>query len=607
MNKFYSISCIAIIFVFIVGTPYAMQPASTVSASPLNTKDVRRVSKLDVLTTSSATSMPIAINPAKPDLWLDSTLPLILREDALSWGLTVVEDKEDAEIMVEFAAPAPGALHVSTWTYALVAPFPTVLDDISADELKEFWMGNSMGVFDGAPLLMAESILAAFSAAWGEPALGVVRVVPEDELLDVAWSEMPSWAIVPFEELQPKWKVLSIDGNSPIRKDFDPSAYPLVLMFRVRGQDEKISFKLTENNYDPDKLTTVILTGVTALVRGTARIMEAKGVLTPGRDVRDVFREADILHISNEVPFYRGCPSPNSAQLKLVFCSDPRYMDLLTDIGVDIIEITGDHFGDYGTDATMQTIEMYKELGIPYFGGGVNIEDAKQPRIMEHNGNKIAFIGCNGKGKTYTLAFAAKNKPGAFSCDYEYMSHKIIELHEKGYVVITTFQWHESNAYDPFPDKSQYIEFRLMADSGADIVSGSQAHSPQTMEFHGDSFIHYGLGNLFFDQMGDGGGEANGIRREFADQYVIYDNKYISTEIITNMLEDYSRPRPMTLKERQVFLYDYFIKSGWINDSPKSGIKSNLLIALPPSLEPDSTSLMPTATPSPFLSLAIAD
>ncbi len=103
----------------------------------------------------------------------------------------------------------------------------------------------------------------------------------------------------------------------------------------------------------------------------------------------------------------------------------------------------------------------------------------------------------------------------------------------------------------------------MMSDAGASIVSGSQAHFAQVMEFNGSSFIHYGLGNLFFDQMGDIP-LIPGIRREFLDRHVIYDGRYISTELLTAMLEDYARPRPMTEAERADFLNEYFAASGWM-------------------------------------------
>ena len=90
------------------------------------------------------------------------------------------------------------------------------------------------------------------------------------------------------------------------------------------------------------------MTGVTALVRATAWTMERKGVLYPGEAIRDTLREADIAHISNEIPFSTGCPDPRPDQAALVFCSDPKYFDLLLDVGTDVIELTGNHFADRG-------------------------------------------------------------------------------------------------------------------------------------------------------------------------------------------------------------------------------------------------------------------
>ena len=59
-------------------------------------------------------------------------------------------------------------------------------------------------------------------------------------------------------------------------------------------------------------------------------------------------READIAHVSNQIPFSTGCTFPKPDQGALVFCSDPKYIDLLTDIGTDVVELTGNHFADHG-------------------------------------------------------------------------------------------------------------------------------------------------------------------------------------------------------------------------------------------------------------------
>ena len=449
------------------------------------------------------------------------------------------------------------------WVYALVVPFPTVTDGVTFDELKRAWTeGNAPASFNGHPLLMEPSTLAALTALWDQPAVGAVKVLPADQLLDTAWSNVPSWAIIPFESLEPKWKVLTIDGQSPVRKKFDLSTYPLVVPFTLQGSTKPSNLS---SNYDPSKLTTVIMTGITALVRATAYTMEMKGVTYPGEKIRDLLREADIAHVANHVPFSTGCAFPKPDQVALVFCSDPKYIDLFTDVGVDLVELTGHHFEDYGPKATLETLAIYKAHNIVYFGGGANKQDAIKPALFENHGNKIAFIGCN-RLDTGGPATATDTLPGAAPCDYPYLKQEIGHLRAEGYVVIATNHWNQS--YDYRPNSQQIKDFRFLADSGASLVLGSQAHYAQTMEFYNNIFIHYGQGNLFFDQMGDQDWMPKGIRREFLDRYVIYDGKLIAIELITAMLEDYSRPRLMTEQERAGFLQEYFYKSGWIPFSP---------------------------------------
>lgn len=506
-----------------------------------------------------------------------------------------------SSVQITTPTPSPANWQINAndvqWVYALVAPFPTVTDGVTFEQLKLAWtQGTAPAPLNGIPLLMEESPSAAFSALGGAPAAGSVRTMPADQLLDAAWAEMRSWAIIPFESLEPKWKVLTIDGQSPIRKNFNPSTYPLSVSFQPSTSLQSLNL-LSSSNYDPSKLTTVIMTGVTALVRATALTMEIKGTTYPGERIRDLMREADIAHVSNEIPFFTGCTYPKSDQAALVFCSDPRYIELLTDIGADVIELTGNHFADRGAAGMRETIEIYQEKGIPYFGGGLDLQDSLEPALFEVNGSKIAFVGCN-KPDVNRFPTATDYQPGAAPCDLPYLTQKINQLKAQGYVVISTFQWNES--YDARPSPQQRDDFRLMADSGASIVSGSQAHYAQMMEFHNEAFIHYGLGNLFFDQMGDQKWMPPGIRREFLDRYVIYDGRLISVELITALLEDYSRPRLMTARERAGFLLDYFYYSAWIpfSPTPTPTITPTLTpMSIPPL--PGTQVLLPSNTPSP--------
>jgi poly-gamma-glutamate synthesis protein (capsule biosynthesis protein) len=485
---------------------------------------------------------PVSFSPAAPKL---------LREKFAEAGMQISDTK--TSLYVDVVNSVPDAYYVSRWTYALVAPFPTILDNVTTDELTSAWKGENER-FAGIPLLLDESTKATFSALWGEPASNAVQVIPADKLLDTAWNQMPAWAIIPFEQIEPKWKVLMIDGQSPIQKSFKPESYPLIAHYLLTCDACELPAEpnLSYVNYDQSKVTTVILTGVTALVRAIADRMEHKGVLYPGEAIRDLLREADITHINNEVPFYGGCPKPDPNQGKQIFCSAPRYIELFTDVGADVIELSGDHFADYHEVAMYQTLDLYKQYNFAYYGGGYNIEDGRKPLFMEVNGNKVMFIGCNYKD---IYASARENVPGSVICDFDYMTEQIRKYRAEGWLPISTFQYHEFMRPEATPQ--QMIDFRRMADAGAVIVSGSQAHVPQAKEFYNGAFIDYGLGNLFFDQM------QPTTRREFIDRHVFYEGKYLGVELITAYLTDYCRPVLMTESQRSKFLLDIFEAGGW--------------------------------------------
>jgi len=534
---------ITILFIFIFLLSACMPSTST----PVVELPVSPTAPSMTQPTLTSTPMPVA-------LWVSPSVPDALRELAASSNIPMVDDVESATQTLDIADSG------SVWIYALVAPFPTVTDGVTSDELMSAWKGASNGPLAGRGLLMAESTLGALTAQWGEPARGVVGSVPSDELLDAAWEDMSNWAIIPFEEVQPKWKVLSVDGQSPLHKGFNAEAYPLKVTFGLTDS----SFEMPVSNRDESKLATVVMTGVTALVRATAFTMELKGVTRPGELIYEWMHNADVAHISNEVPFDAGCPFPQPGHKNFILCSDPKYFELLEYVGTDIVELTGDHFADRGTQAMLDTLAIYKENDLPYYGGGANEEEARKPVLMEVNGNKIAFMGCNGK-LSYDFVKATDIKPGAADCDFDFFTKQIEAVTANGYMVIFTFQHEE--CYHSGPCYAHDKDFRRVADAGAVVVSGSQAHFPHLMEFRGDAFIHYGLGNLFFDQMTyelPDGKVFDGTRREFIDRHVFYDGKYLGVELLTATLEDFSRPRPMNERERTAFLSEYFFHSGWI-------------------------------------------
>ncbi|HJS17407.1 MAG TPA: CapA family protein [Anaerolineales bacterium] len=464
-----------------------------------------------------------------------------------------VSDPARANIRLEAGESSP----VSQWVYALVTPFPSTLQGVSSDELLLHWQGQATGL---PQLLMDQNTNDMFTALWGPAGSTSVQVLPKQELLGYAWAHQPALAIVPFETLEPRWKVLPVDGLSPIHRNFDSANYRLKVPVSLNSDPQRVAliegnFTIPPSNLDPQKMTVVAMTGVTALVRATAYTMERNGMTYPAQDIRDWLISADITHISNEVPFAVDCPYPNPNQAGVRFCSRDEYIQLLEDIDADVIELTGDHFQDWGTDAMFHTLDMYRQRGWPYYGGGSDLADGRKALLMDNNHNRIAFIGCNAKGGSF--AQASETDPGAAACDMDWMAQEISRLKAEGYLVIATFQHHEYYTYAPQPDQQQ--DFRQVAEAGAVIVSGSQAHQPQGMEFLNGSFIHYGLGNLVFDQYGLCDACVQGL----IDRHVFYDGRYISTELLPIQFVDYARSRPMTPAETSELFQALFRASGW--------------------------------------------
>lgn len=543
----------------------ACQPASaatqlslTLTPTPtplLATATLQPVSATPIITsTSSPTPQPISIWQADflPDLFVSSiNLPA---------DLQIVTDENQASVRLDAVTKEdishPG---VVPWVYVLVAPFPTLADEVTLPELTEFW---SNGPFPGMPakaLLVDPSTFQLLENQWGK-ASETVKSMAQEKILDAAWNGEDTWAIIPFEQLEPKWKVLAVDGQSPIRKDFAVEKYGLTFYFGLAGIPDQVARLiplLPQGNRLSENMSIVITTGVTALVRGTASLMEGQGMTYPARDIGDWLREADILHISNEVPFAVNCPQPFD-WVELVFCSQTEYIQLLESIGTDVVELTGDHFKDWGPEAMLYTLDLYKERGWKYYGGGANAVEASQPALFEHNGNRIAFTGCNAKEEGYSGANATT--PGAIHCDFEKLKTQVSNLAMDGYLPIVTFQHLEYYRYVAHPILQK--DFRMVADAGAVIVQGSQAHQPHAFEFQSNAFLHYGLGNLFFDQTNQG----DPPRTAFIDRHVFYGGRHISTELLTIYFVDYARSRPMLPEERATLLKTVFQASGWMVD-----------------------------------------
>jgi len=524
-------------------------------------------------------SQPITPTPFQPQdtvdlmdqeepvkLYLSESTPQEWVEEIQKYPNAVIVDSEEAaSLMLVVGTQNAGMNTLATFdlVFAAAVPFFTTDDEINASTLKSLWTDSS-GEDEGRVILVTDETNSLLNAIWGEPGDQVITG-EAGELLNLAEATPTSIAIIPFEQISPLWKILKINGVSPLDKPFKQENYPLTVTFsliteledqpEILALAEHLKELIPSTNRDESKMTVLVMTGTTAITRAVAYKVTINDSEYPIAFVKDWFLDADLRHVSNESPFVEDCPPPDPYTSSLRFCSSPAMLEVLENIGVNIVELSGNHIMDYLEENLLYTFDLYEERGMTYYAAGRNSEAAREPVLLEHNGNKIAFIGCNAAGPS--SVWAREDRAGAAECDLDYLTRTIADLKDRGYVVVTTFQHEELAKQDGAAAVYMFAEkisgdFQKVAEAGASIVQGSQAHYPMGFEFVGDSLIHYGLGNFLFDQMWDPN------RYEFIDRHIIYDGKYINTELLTAVLMDWSQPTPMEQEERQQFLEDIF-------------------------------------------------
>ncbi len=348
----------------------------------------------------------------------------------------------------------------------------------------------------------------------------------------------PETKLIKLSELDSTVKLLSIDGKYFLDK-FDSGAVFRSIIFESEAYEKEIEplVKETFTKTFPKKETvlTMAQTGVTALSRGMDVKLKSVGMDATyfAQNIGDYLSSFDLTHTSNESSFSDSAWARN-------ICSNPAFVNTLTAIGLDIVEITGNHNRDCGYEAATATIDKYDELGIKTVGGGRNASEAAIPLEISEKGTDITMLAYNQStgGATYN------NLPGANQYYEEDAARNITAAKQKGDIVIVDIQYYECSGYaSTYEDATcdyanssagdQVGLFRHLIDLGADIVVGTSAHQPQTFERYGDGVIYYGLGNLFFDQIW-----WPGTTRSLILAHYFYDGKILQTKIVPTVYDE---------------------------------------------------------------------
>jgi poly-gamma-glutamate capsule biosynthesis protein CapA/YwtB (metallophosphatase superfamily) len=338
-----------------------------------------------------------------------------------------------------------------------------------------------------------------------------------------SWADflkLPGNAVVitDLEHLPVQSKVLKVNDLSFFE---NPEKYPL-----YQKKDKPFDFK--------NHISRLMLTGVTAITRGTGRAADSNGAAYLVELVKPYFKGADWVHISNEVSFTDDCSYIAGTK----FCTKPAHFQALTELGCNIIELTGNHNRDYGSEAFKKTFDWYNEHHIQAFGGGLNEVSANKPLLIKlKDGKKLGFIGFN---EYCPLGECAKGEqPGANRYEKEKARLVLERLRKdlKADFIFASVQFGELDAY--YPTSTQKKICRDLLDAGADFVYGSQAHQVQYVEFYQGKPVFYGLGNFLFDQI-----HKVGVRQGFFLKNYFYKGKLVQAVPVFTMIDKTRRPRP---------------------------------------------------------------
>jgi len=498
-----------------------------------------------------ATALPIVSDTASPVDTTPATGPTVAPSSGFATntpeGASLVPavptlTPDPSTIIFPTATLAPGAQSLvsgdAVALYVPAAAFPSLLTSVTRVQI-DAW---AAGQFDPA-LVIVPQTREAFPNLSPQTA-----VVEMDQLRSTLWRDRNLVALIPFDALTEEVRPLWMDDIAIVDQLV---AYPFASTTQTP-------------NFDPTLLTRITISGVTALTRNTRAILDEKGIEWAAGGILDYVQRSTLFHMSNEVSMSPDCPVFTNDMLGggTSMCSKAEHFELLKRLGVDIIELTGNHNNDYGYEAYTETLAFYRENGFATVGGGSTPDEARQPLIKDINGTRVGWLACNVPGPYYALATTDEGalggiRPGAASCDRVWLQEAISSLRTQVDVVIVSVQQEEIEDYKP--SSVQQYDFRQIADWGADMVIGTAAHKPQTYEFYmtergTQSLLHYGPGNLYFDQ------PFWGNSRFIMDTLYLYDGHLITMEIFPGIIEESGRPRLMTPDERMNFLYFMFVQ-----------------------------------------------
>ncbi len=209
-----------------------------------------------------------------------------------------------------------------------------------------------------------------------------------------------------------------------------------------------------------------------------------------------MMNNSDAMMLNNEFTYsLRGSPLEGK---EYTFRAKPSRVNILKELGVDIVNLANNHVYDYGPEALVDTMDTLAAADILYFGAGGNIKEAMSPIYINVQGKTIAYVGASRAEKYPMTPQATENSPGILRCyDTELFIEAIKNANQKADYVVASVHW--GTEYSQELEDVQLETSKEYINAGADIIIGSHPHILQGIEFYKGKPIIYSLGNFWFN------------------------------------------------------------------------------------------------------------
>jgi poly-gamma-glutamate synthesis protein (capsule biosynthesis protein) len=218
-------------------------------------------------------------------------------------------------------------------------------------------------------------------------------------------------------------------------------------------------------------------------------------------DTLPVLKEADLRLINLEcVVSDKGSEWTKTPKV-FHFRALPWALETLKAAKIDYVSLANNHTLDFNEEAMLDMLGRLHSAGIAHAGAGKNLEEARQPAILESGGLRFGVISASDNESAW---LAGKNKPGINFIPtlmrpevLENAARQIKTARERSDVVVFSDHWGPNMRQRPV---SLFVSFaRQLMELGADIFHGHSAHLFQGIELWEKKPILFDTGDFVDD------------------------------------------------------------------------------------------------------------